>query len=406
MVESLFFSSKKDSFKTSAQLIADSAEKKYVENKLNNIDGKITCDSVSKLNKEDYSKCSIVFDENGIAKVSIVGKGKFDELAVINGTRISAKVIQLELPEYGEAKTFIENIYNDEVLRIANDLKKDNTPDKNIRYYGSNPKNYVSFNNELWRIIGVFGNNVKLIRSEKIGNLLWDSSESSINKGYGVNEWGESTYEDGSYYEGADLMQYLNKMYYGGTDVTCYEEGNHKTTTCPTNKLDSTSKALIDNYTWNLGGVISASDTVAFYKAERGNITGKICTGGDGCNDTVKRTTTWTGYVALPYMTDYAYASSESICETNMNAKDSEGKYVCMNNNWIFKPNTVYWTLSPYALGNASSHVWNVSYVSNLYVSDAAKGYAIFPAIYLKNNVIIESGTGTNTDPYKLQIES
>ena len=201
-------------------------------------------------------------------------------------------------------------------------------------------------------------------------------------------------------------MQYLNKMYYGGTDVTCYEEGNHKTTTCPTNKLDSTSKALIDNYTWNLGGVISASDTVAFYKAERGNITGKICTGGDGCNDTVKRTTTWTGYVALPYMTDYAYASSESICETNMDAKDSEGKYVCMNNNWIFKPNTVYWTLSPYALGNASSHVWNVSYVSNLYVSDAAKGYAIFPAIYLKNNVIIESGTGTNTDPYKLQIES
>ena len=174
MVESLFFSSKKDSFKTSAQLIADSAEKKYVENKLNNIDGEITCDSVSKLNKEDYSKCSIVFDENGIAKVSIVGKGKFDELAVINGTRISAKVIQLELPEYGEAKTFIENIYNDEVLRIANDLKKDNTPDKNIRYYGS-------FNNELWRIIGVFGNNVKLIRSEKIGNLLWDSSESSIN---------------------------------------------------------------------------------------------------------------------------------------------------------------------------------------------------------------------------------
>ena len=357
MVESLFFSSKKDSFKTSAQIIADSAEKKYVENKLNNIDEEITCDSVSKLNKEDYSKCSIVFDENGIAKVSIVGKGKFDELAVINGTRISAEVIQLELPEYGEAKTFIENIYNDEVLRIANDLKKDNTPDKNIRYYGSNPKNYVSFNNELWRIIGVFGNNVKLIRSEKIGNLSWDSSESSINKGYGVNEWGESTYEDGSYYEGADLMQYLNKMYYGGTDVTCYEEGNHKTTTCPTNKLDSTSKALIDNYTWNLGGVISASDTVAFYKAERGNITGKICTGGDGCNDTVKRTTTWTGYVALPYMTDYAYASSESICETNMDAKDSKGKYVCMNNNWIFKPNTVYWTLSPYALGNASSHV-------------------------------------------------
>lgn len=38
--------------------------------------------------------------------------------------KISAEVIQLELPEYGEAKTFIENIYNDEVLRIAKRLKE------------------------------------------------------------------------------------------------------------------------------------------------------------------------------------------------------------------------------------------------------------------------------------------
>ncbi len=51
-------------------------------------------------------------------------------------------------------------------------LKKDNTTDQNIRYYGSNPNNYVSFNNELWRIIGVFGNNVKLVRSEKLGRFI------------------------------------------------------------------------------------------------------------------------------------------------------------------------------------------------------------------------------------------
>lgn len=51
---------------------------------------------------------------------------------------------------------------------MQNDLKKDNTSDQNIRYYGSNPNNYVSFNNELWRIIGVFGNNVKLVRSESL----------------------------------------------------------------------------------------------------------------------------------------------------------------------------------------------------------------------------------------------
>ena len=63
--------SKKDSFKTSAQIIADSAEKKYVENKLNNIDEVITCESVSKLSKEDYESCKITFDNEGNAKVTI-----------------------------------------------------------------------------------------------------------------------------------------------------------------------------------------------------------------------------------------------------------------------------------------------------------------------------------------------
>ena len=79
--------SKKDSFKTSAQLIADSAEKKYVENKLNNIDEEITCENVSKLSKEDYESCKITFDNEGNAKVTIEGKGKFKDLAICNGTK-------------------------------------------------------------------------------------------------------------------------------------------------------------------------------------------------------------------------------------------------------------------------------------------------------------------------------
>ena len=79
--------SKKDSFKTSAQLIADSAEKKYVENKLNNIDEEITCENVTKLSKEDYESCKITFDNGGNAKVNIIGKGKFKDLAICNGTK-------------------------------------------------------------------------------------------------------------------------------------------------------------------------------------------------------------------------------------------------------------------------------------------------------------------------------
>ena len=84
--------SKKDSFKTSAQLIADSAEKKYVENKLNNIDEVITCENVTKLSKEDYESCKITFDNEGNAKVTIEEKGKFKDLAICNGTKTSVEL--------------------------------------------------------------------------------------------------------------------------------------------------------------------------------------------------------------------------------------------------------------------------------------------------------------------------
>ena len=84
--------SKKDSFKTSAQLIADSAEKKYVENKLNNIDEEITCENVTKLSKEDYEYCFVKIDEEGNAKVTIKGKGKFKDLAICNGTKTSVEL--------------------------------------------------------------------------------------------------------------------------------------------------------------------------------------------------------------------------------------------------------------------------------------------------------------------------
>ena len=395
--------SKKDSFKNSAQLIADTAEKKKVSDKLLGKDEEITCKDVAKINDEDYASCKITFDSEGNAKVSITGKGKFDGLKITNGTKENAEVKEITKPTYGmKAVEYITNLLEYD----GEGLKKDNTPDQNIRYYGSDPNNYVSFNNELWRIIGVFGNNVKLVRSEKLGNLSWDSSASNINNGNGVNEWSQS-----------DLKNYLNTMYYGGTTVTCYGGSNNTTKTCPTNKLDNTAKALIDNHTWNTGAIdvtdttiineeTGALNTVPFYNAERGRVNGKICSSGNNCNDTVTRTTEWTGYIALPYITDYAYASSESICETNMQKQDSSNAYICKNNNWMFKPNTWYWTMSPFADPDFANYVWSVfgdGYADGDFASSAP---AVFPAIYLKSNILIESGKGTSSDPYILKAGS
>ena len=389
--------SKKDSFKNAAQLIADSAEKKKVSDKLLGKDEEITCKDVAKINDEDYASCKITFDSEGNAKVSITGKGKFDGLKITNGTKENAEVKEITKPTYGmKATEYITNLYDYD----GEGLKKDNTSDENIRYYGSNPDNYVSFNNELWRIIGVFGNNVKLVRSEKLGELSWDSSASSVNNGRGVNEWSQS-----------DLKNYLNTMYYGGTSVTCYNGKYDQTTTCPTNRLDETSKSLIDNHIWNTGApndstlydsTTNSYDTVEFYNAERGNETGKICSSGIACNDTVERTTTWTGYVGLPYITDYAYASSESDCNTKI---DNSSTYKCKNNNWMHK-NDWYWTLSPFAIPDDAGSVWVVGGDEGVSCNGAAFPLSAFPTIYLKSNVLIESGNGTSDSPYILKLDA
>ena len=407
--------SKKDSFKNAAQLIADSAEKKKVSDKLLGKDEEITCKDVAKINDEDYASCIITFDSDGIAKVSITGKGKFDGLKITNGTKENAEVKEITKPTYGmKATEYISNLYDYD--DISNNLKRDNTKDQNIRYYGSDPNNYVSFNNELWRIIGVFGDNVKLVRKDSLGELSWDSSESSVNNGWGVNEWSQ-----------ADLKNYLNTMYYGGTTVTCYSSYDNQTTTCPTNRLDNTAKSLIDNHTWNTGAPNDSKlydstpgsyDTVPFYKAERGKETGKICNGRDYCNDTVTRKTEWTGYIGLPYVTDWAYASGENICETNMNKgyfvgasspDEAFANAVCKNNNWMNYGSTyndTTWFMSPRAYHNSDSHVWFVYGAGAAEYDRAANSNAAVPSIYLKSNVLIESGTGTSDNPYTLKLSN
>ena len=325
------------------------------------------------------------------------GKDLFKGLKVIEATKTSAEVIKLEAPKYGiTAVEYINELYEYD----GEGLKIDNTPDENIRYYGSDPNNYVRFNNELWRIIGVFGDNVKLVRKDSLGELSWDSSESSVNNGWGVNEWSQSA-----------LKNYLNAMYYGGTSVTCYNGKSKKEVTCPTGTIEETSKSLIDYHTWNTGApnfnnlynsTTKSLDTVEFYKAERGTKNGKICTSGTYCNDTVTRTTEWTGYIALPYVTDWAYASSEDDCNTKM---DKSSTYKCKNNNWMQR-STIAWYLSPNARGSDAGFAWYVSGDGYASYGYATYTYAVVPSIYLKSNVLIESGAGTSSNPYILKAGS
>ena len=72
----------------------------------------------------------------------------------------------------------------------------------------------------------------------------------------------------------------------------------------------------------------------------------------------------------------------------------------------MFKPNTWYWTLSPYASPDGARYVWVVlgfGYTDNYF---AEYPRSAFPTIYLKSNILIESGKGTSSDPYILKAGS
>ena len=82
--------SKEASLETTAKLIASQAEKKYTENQVLDGSSTIKCSDVAKISLNDYESCNITFDDKGNAKVSIVGKGKFEGMAVCNASKNSA----------------------------------------------------------------------------------------------------------------------------------------------------------------------------------------------------------------------------------------------------------------------------------------------------------------------------
>ena len=251
----------------------------------------------------------------------------------------------------------------------------------NLRYIGADPNNYVLFNNELWRIIGVFSEDthgvsgeklVKIIRSESIGSIEWDSGN--------VNDW--ST---------ASLQTTLNGDYLNGS-------GSYASTGI---KSD-TARNMIETVTWKLGGrasYTSSSNGLAshFYGYERGTT---VYSG---------RPTTWSGKVALMYPSDYGYATSGGST-TNRDAClakelynwDSSSFSDCKNNDWLYDSSTYQWTLTPGS--SRSDYVFLVGKPGFVGRSNASYSSEILPSVYLTSNVKISGGDGTSNSPYTLEV--
>ena len=323
------------------------------------------------------------------------------------GKTFSGKVVINQKPTLSD--------YIAELDLTENGLKEDDTTDKNLRYVGASPKNYLKFNNEIWRIIGIFNNItsidendkekkeslVKIVRNQSLGEYSWDSSESSTNTGYGINEWSQADlmYElncDGSgstAYCRSDIEEgYLSNLTSGTTywfnDINNGKNESYDSYDYSKN-IKSSSLDKIANVRWNLGGKNNLLGSKAdIYNYERG--TAHISNPSDGTT----RKNTWDGKIALIYTSDYGYASTDTACRDSMSSSN------CKNENWLFN-SASQWNLSPYS-GNAHS-VYFVYLDKGLATCAACSTAGVRPALFLKSDVVKAGGTGTENDPYVLK---
>ena len=228
------------------------------------------------------------------------------------------------------------------------------------RYRGASPKNYVTFNNEVWRIIGVFPtddgtgkieNRIKIIKEQSIGDKYWDTGKS--------NNWARP----------ATLNTELNTTYLIG--------------------LSSEAQSMIGNAKYYLGlpGVFNIKKDV-MYQYER-KIKSDFYYGSNPNN--------WVGKLALMYASDYGYAASDECTQEICDYNDT----TCKNNNWLFKGN-IEWLLIQSSINSYASCVYSSGIVRFCDVSDNQKG--VRPVLYLTSSVQITGGDGTSANPYTLGV--
>ncbi len=143
-----------------------------------------------------------------------------------------------------------------------------NTNNNDYRYQGSNVNNYVTFNNEQWRIIGIVDGKAKLVKNTYLNDITWwDKSAKS--------KWGESS-----------LYNSLNGDYY--------------------NSLSDDAKEMIFESTWYLGSLDNNAKSEDFYNLERGiNLESDV--------------NTINANIGLMYPSDYVYGASDGTYNSSNN---------------------------------------------------------------------------------------
>ncbi len=270
---------------------------------------------------------------------------------------------------------------------LANSAK-----DNSYRYSGNNPNNFVCFGNgseaynnggatcpdtNLYRIIGVFNNQIKLIKSEYITSAeLGIASNGTPPKGsYDNLKRVKVAPSDGFYWNktadntwgSSTLYQALNGGYLS--------------------KLGTTWKNKIATTTWHVGG---HSD----YK-----VTPKVMYDAE-----IKSTPTVPAQIGLMYASDYGFASEQNSWASSLYGYDNT-KNNNRENNWLFN-NVNEWTISRNSSNsNAAFIVGAAGFVGD--ISVGSRAFGVRPSFYLNTNVNVivdTSKDGSVSKPFRIVV--
>ena len=290
--------------------------------------------------------------------------------------------IQIQKEEHKETfADYIISTYDDgsNGLYYHDTNLENGAADNSYRYAGANPNNYVCFGSDaetcpsdnLYRIIGVFDNEVKLIKADYL------STEYGAIDNY-ETYWGD----DGTYIGNMNLSDIGVYVWGSGNDNTWSSSTIRSTlNTTYYNSLSATWQNKIATHIWKVGGMAFDDTYTAkqYYDVEVGSSSSST-------PDSMK--------IGLMYVNDYGFAASPDYWTTTLWEYN-----LATSTNWLYL-GSIEWTISPYSSDSTFVFLLNTS--GNLDYENASGGFSARPVFYLNPNVTYVSGDGTESSPYKI----
>ena len=265
--------------------------------------------------------------------------------------------------------------------------------DNSYRYSGSNPNNFVCFgsdsetceNDNLYRIIGVFGNEVKLIKYDYANSNMLGTD----------GDYNASTFAASSYPTYRGNLTTINRYTWNKNNTNTWSESGLNTVNLNTNyinylnKIDAKWANMIAEHDYQVGGNTWGNLITTVGKQKYEN---ELVNPASDIKETAK--------IGLMYVSDYGYAADPSYWTTEMYRSDSQDYRLAATSNWMYM-GLYEWTISRDSGDtDISFYVHTTGLVDYDHVSTAFN--AARPVFYLESAVTYVSGSGSMTDPLRI----